>query len=101
MKKIIKEIEALNNRYTKAIDNPLFSLLSVKDYVVFFPEILKMHEEDFKMKNTILEDILQQEDSEVLVIYISTWLMSPKIDTLRLKSIQEIFDTENTLISKK
>jgi len=80
LKKILKEIENLSNRYGKIIQNPLFCFLSLKDYVRFFPEIFKMHEEDLKMKQSIFNDISQQQDSEILIIYISAWIMSPKIE---------------------
>jgi hypothetical protein len=62
--------------------------------VHFAEEIEEMFVQELFVKRVVTEDIRHQIDRDILLMYISVWLMNPYIDTKRIHFIFSAFDTE-------
>jgi hypothetical protein len=65
-------------------------------FLVSFAEELKaMFAQDLFLKKMIIEDIRNQVDRDILLMYISVWLMSPYLNTNRIHFIFSAVETES------
>jgi hypothetical protein len=75
---------------------PLFKTLPLLQIVYFAEEIEEMFAQELFLKKIVTENIRQQVDRDVLLMYTSVWLMQPYIDPKRIRFIFAAFDTETS-----
>jgi len=76
------------------LEKPLFESLSMENFVSVAEDITAFYSKEIEVKHVIRKDLLNNDDRDTLLIYLSAWSVEAYIDTTRLQFLRMVIDKE-------